>query len=244
MPIIDRGSGARVEEIAGGIYQLHIPASGASFSFNQYLIADDEPLLFHTGPRAFAAVVQKAIESVLPIAKLRWIAFSHTEDDECGAMDALLAAAPRAEPLTGRIGALVNGGLFTRPVVAMSETKAIELGRGSVSWVDAAHTPHGWECGFLVEHHTATLLCGDLFTQPGSGGPAVTEDDVLERSEKMRAGLDYFAVTAHTRGLLEKLAATRPRVLACMHGSAWRGDGAALLRELADRVASPAEKTL
>jgi hypothetical protein len=35
----------------------------------------------------------------------------------------------------------------------------------------------------------------------------------------------------------ERLAAIWPTTFACMHGPAWRGDGAALLRRLATRLA-------
>jgi hypothetical protein len=36
--------------------------------------------------------------------------------------------------------------------------------------------------------------------------------------------------------MLERLAAEKPTTLACMHGSAWRGDGAQLLRAVADAL--------
>jgi hypothetical protein len=101
-----------------------------------------------------------------------------------------------------------------------------------VQWLDAPHLPHAWECGFLVEQATDTLLCGDLFTQPGAGSPAVTEGDILGPSEAFRHAMDYVSYTKHAGALLQKLADTHPTTLACMHGSACRGDGAALLRAL------------
>ena len=110
------------------------------------------------------------------------------------------------------------------------------LGRAVVRWLDAPHLPHGWECGYLFEETTRTLLCGDLFTQPGAEHPPLTEGDILGPSEAMRAAMDYFAHAAGTRPLLEKLAATRPRTLACMHGSAWSGDGGRLLLDLANAI--------
>ena len=77
---------------------------------------------------------------------------------------------------------------------------------------------------------------GDLFTQGGADLPAVTEEDILGPSEAFRHGMDYFAHASNTRAVLGKLAATNPTTLACMHGSAWRGDGARLLRALADAL--------
>jgi hypothetical protein len=88
-----------------------------------------------------------------------------------------------------------------------------------------------------MEEHTKTLFCGDLFTQPGSEHPAVTDGDILGPSEAFRRQMDYFSHTKNARELIEKLAATGPRTLACMHGSAWQGDGAQLLRALGDALA-------
>lgn len=236
MPIVDAVSGARVEEVAERIYQIHLPVPGDTFSFNQYLIDDDEPLLFHTGPRSMAAVVLRAIEHVMPLQKLRWVGYSHCENDECGAMAALLSAAPQARPVTGSVGSMLNSELFDRPTLGLKEGETLSLGHRRVAWLDAAHLPHSWECGYLFEQTTATLLCGDLFTQPGARGPAVTEADILGPSEAMRARMDYFALAPSSRLLLEKLAAARPALLAVMHGSAWRGDGGQLLLALAEAL--------
>jgi flavorubredoxin len=235
-------SGTNVHEIADGIYRISTPVAidgAGSFSFNQYLVADDEPLLFHTGPRRMFPLVREAVASVLPVGTLRHVAFSHVEADECGALNEWLAVAPQAAPLCGTIAAMVSiADLADRPPRALADGETLALGRHTVRWFDAPHLPHGWDCGFLAEDSTATLLCGDLFTQGGDGLPALTESDILAPSEAFRGGMDYFSHTRHARALLEKLAASGPSTLACMHGSAWRGDGAALLRALADSLAA------
>ena len=128
--------------------------------------------------------------------------------------------------------------LADRPPRVLADGEALTLGARTVRWLDAPHLPHGWECGFLVEERTRTLLCGDLFTQGGAGQPPLTEADILGPSEAFRRPLDYFSHTKHARALLGRLAATQPTTLACMHGSAWRGDGAALLRALADALSA------
>ena len=51
--------------------------------------------------------------------------------------------------------------------------------------------------------------------------------------------MDYYAHARNTGELIEKLARLEPASLACMHGSAWRGDGAALLRRLGTSLAQP-----
>jgi flavorubredoxin len=240
MTVTDTSSGTNVHEVADGIYRINTPVvlpDGGGFSFNQYLVDDDQPLLFHTGPRRMFPLVHAAVASVLPIARLRHIAFSHVESDECGSLNEWLAAAPIAAPLCGQIAAMVSiGDLADRAPRALADGERLSLGRHTLRWFDAPHLPHAWECGFLMDEHTRTLFCGDLFTQPGAESPALTESDILGPSEAFRRQLDYFSHTKHVGTLIEKLAATDPRVLACMHGSAWRGDGGRLLRALGDSL--------
>jgi glyoxylase-like metal-dependent hydrolase (beta-lactamase superfamily II) len=164
------------------------------------------------------------------------VGFSHFENDECGALNHFLAAAPEAVPVCGRINTLVNGDAFDRPPRTLADGETLSLGRRAVQWIDAPHLPHAWECGYLFEPSTRTLLCGDLFTQPGTGETALTSGDILGPSEALRRSLDYYAHGRDTRGLLERLAQAQPATLACMHGSAFGGDGGALLRALADRL--------
>ena len=237
--ITNAASGTNLHEIAPGIYRINTPVAlpdGAGFNFNQYLVADDAPLLFHTGPRRMFPLVAEAIGKVLPLARLRYVAFSHFEADECGSLNDFLAAAPAAEPVCSRVAAMVSvNDVAERPARALADGEVLRIGRHALKWLDAPHVPHGWECGFMMELETRTLLCGDLFTQ-GSGAVALTESDILEPSEAFRAPMDYYAHSPDTAATFERLAREEPQVLACMHGSAWRGNGAALLRELSRRV--------
>jgi len=241
MAVTNAQSGTNVHEIADGIYRINTPVTiegAGGFSFNQYLIADDEPLLFHSGPRKMFPLVREAAASVLPVERLRYITLSHVEADECGALNEWLAAAPQAVPLCGRVAAMVSiSDLADRPPRALADGESLSLGRHTVRWFDTPHLPHGWDCGYLNEEQTSTLLCGDLFTQGGADLPPVTEGDILGPSEAFRREMDYYAHARNGDALFERLAATNPHTLACMHGSAWRGDGAGLLRALADALA-------
>jgi flavorubredoxin len=238
MTITSSESGTSIQEVASGIYRINTPVPPAvvpgGFSFNQYLVVDEQPLLFHTGPRRMFSLVHQAVASVIPPERLRWIAFSHYESDECGSLNEWLAAAPEAAPLCGTVAAMVTvNDVADRPPRALADGESLSLGERSVRWFDAPHLPHAWECGFLGEATTRTLFCGDLFTQPGDATPALTSADILGPSEQFRRAMDYYSHTKNARAQLEKLAAFEPRTLACMHGSAWQGDGAALLRALA-----------
>ena len=239
MPITNKQSRTRVDEVADGIYRISTPVTlpGGGFSFNQYLIVDEEPLIFHTGPRKLFPFVREAVASVLPIDRLRHIAFSHVEADECGSLNEWLAVAPRSAPLCGAVAAMVSiQDLADRPPRALADGETLPLGKHTIQWFDTPHLPHAWECGFLFEARTRTLLCGDLFTQGGADNPPITESDILGPSEAFRQSMDYFSHTKHARPMLERLASTNPSTMACMHGSAWRGDGAKLLRALADAI--------
>jgi len=242
MTVTNKASGTTVDEIVDGIYRISTPVvieGGGGFSFNQYLILDDEPLLFHTGLRKLFPLVHEAVESVVPVEKLRYIGFSHVEADECGSLNDWLAAAPRSVPLCGTVAAMVSvNDLADRPATALADGELLTLGRHAVRWFDTPHLPHAWECGFLMEESTRTLLCGDLFTQGGADLPPVTESDILGPSEAFRHAMDYFSHTHKAREMLERLACADPTTLACMHGSAWRGEGVRLLRALADRLSS------
>jgi flavorubredoxin len=177
--------------------------------------------------------VSEAIGRVIPIERLRYVAFSHFESDECGALNSFLGVAPRAVAVCGNVAAMVSVEDFAdrapRPV---GDGEVLDLGRHRLRWFDTPHLPHGWETGYFFDETSRTLLCGDLFTQGGTGEAAVTESDILEPSEAFRKPLDYFSHSKNAGAMLERLAAVKPETLAVMHGSCWRGDGGALLRAL------------
>ena len=236
--ITNPNSATNVHEIGAGIYRINtpvvLPGGAGAFNFNQYLIVDDEPLVFHTGPRRMFPLVSEAVEKVLPLEQLRYVAFSHFEADECGSLNDFLAVAPEAVPVCSRVAAMVSvDDVADRPARPLADGEILKLGRHEVRWYDTPHLPHAWECGLMMETQTRTLFCGDVFTQGGTGETPLTEADILGPSESFRHRMDYYAHCPDTAAMLERLASDRPAVLACMHGSAWRGDGGALLRALA-----------
>lgn len=235
--ITNEESSTSIDEIASGIFRISTPvppeAMPGGFTFNQFLIEDDQPLLYHTGPKKMFPLVREAIERVLPVESLRYIGFSHYEADECGSLNDFLELASEAEALCSVTAKMVSvDDIAIRPARAIADGEALSTGRHSVRWLDTPHFPHGWECGHMYEESTATLFCGDLFTQAGDRHDPITKEDILGPSEIMRSGMDYYSATTHGQELAEKLAATNPRVLACMHGASFEGDGARMLRAL------------
>lgn len=244
MTIVNADSQTSVHEIAPSLYRISTPvppsAIPGGFTFNQFLLVDEAPLLFHTGPRRMFPLVRQAVEHVLGNAsKLRYVSFSHVEADECGSLNDWLRLAPEALPVCGQIGAMVSvSDLADREPVILADGATLSLGTRQVRWLDAPHLPHNWECGYLFETTTRSLLCGDLFTHAGGAElPALTESEVLGAAEAMRKAMpDSLVVGPNTRLLLDKLAATQPTTLALMHGSSFRGNGQRLLGELASAL--------
>jgi flavorubredoxin len=239
--ITNHQTGTRVDEVADGIYRICTPLDiiPGGFTFNSYLVVDDEPLLFHTGMKKLFQTTVDAVAKVMPVEKLRWVGGSHFESDEFGALNELLTAAPNAKPFGAEIGVLTSLNDFAcKPAHPLRDGQELPVGKHRFRWLYTPHVPHGWDCGILFDESTMTLLCGDLFTQPGGDPPPVTESEILSASEGMRGMMDYYAHSISTSSILERLAALRPSMLACQHGSAYRGDCAELIRELSVRIAS------
>lgn len=228
----------KITEIADGIYRLStfVPdiAPPAGFTFNQFLILGDEPLMFHTGLRKMFPLNRDAVSRLIPPERLRWIAYGHFEADECGAMNEWLVFAPNAQPAHGNTGCMVSLNDFAdRAPRVLQDGEVIDLGRGKrVRYLDTPHTPHGWDAGVVFEESTGTLLCGDLFTQLGNG-PALTDGDVVGPAIVAEDLFRYSALNPAMGTTIRALAKVSPRTLALMHGPSFSGDGAAALHALA-----------
>ena len=226
----------QTHEIAEGIYRFStfVPGIGpAGLTFNQYLIDDEQPLLFHTGHRATFPLLAEAIAAITPLDRLRWITFGHVEADECGAMNQLLAAAPQAEVAHGELGCMVSlNDLADRPPVPLADGQVLQLGAHRVRHIDTPHVPHGWEARVLYEETTSTLLCGDLFTQLGNG-PAITTGDIIGAAAQAEDVFRASCLTPDTGPAIRRLAGLNPATLAVMLGSCFTGDGPAALLALA-----------
>jgi flavorubredoxin len=229
----------KIDEIANGVYRLSTFVSAiappAGFTFNQFLLLGDEPLLFHTGLRKMFPLVLSAVSRLMPPERLRWITFGHYEADECGAMNEWLAVAPQAEVAHGRTGSQVSlNDMADRAPHVLQDGETIELGGGRrVRYLDTPHIPHGWDAGVLYEETTGTLLCGDLLTQLGDG-PASTEADIVGPAIAAEEMFQYSCLNPGMGATIRRLADLSPRTLALMHGPSFDGDGPAALRALAD----------
>jgi flavorubredoxin len=232
----------RIDEISAGLFRFstYVPhiAPPAGFTFNQFLVLGQEPLLFHLGHRKTFPLTAAAVSRVLPLEKLRWLSFGHVEADECGAMNDWLAAAPNAEIVHGMIGARVSiDDMADRPAHTIADDEVLDIGDRRLRFIATPHVPHGWEAGVFFEETTETLLCGDLFTHPGNGA-AIIETDIVAPAMEAEDLFGFSSLSPTTGATLRKLAALQPAALALMHGCSFRGDCSAALQDLADRYDS------
>jgi flavorubredoxin len=222
-----------VAEIAPDIYRLSTFIPDANLMFNQFLVVDEEPLLFHTGLRVLFPLVREAVEKVMPVARLRWITFGHLEADECGSMNQWLAAAPAAQVAHGAMGCIVSvNDLADREPRALHNGEVLETGERRLRRIDTPHVPHGWDAGVLFEETTSTLLCGDLFTALGES-PASTEREITGPALAAEDIFGATCLTPSTGPTIRSLADLAPRTLGLMHGPSYTGDCALALTELA-----------
>jgi len=226
----------RVTEVAQGIYQLTTYVPEADFCFNQVLVAGDEPLLFHTGPRQMFPLVSEAVSRILPAESLRWITFGHVESDECGSMNDWLRIAPNATVAQSMIGCMVSlGDLADRAPRPLGNGEVLDIGGHRMRWIDTPHVPHGWEAGVLYDETTKTLLCGDLFTRTGAF-PATTTDDIVGPASAAEDMYSAFSLAPASGATIRGLADLGVDTLALMHGPAFTGDCSVALRDLADDI--------
>ncbi|HEX2593929.1 MAG TPA: hypothetical protein VHL34_20685 [Rhizomicrobium sp.] len=225
-----------VHEIADGIFRLStfVPEiSPAGFTFNQYLVQAEQPLLFHCGGRGFFPSVSAAANAVLPVESLRWISFGHVESDECGSMNDWLAAAPNAQVAHGMTACMVSlNDLANRPPRPLAHGEVIDLGGKRVRWIDTPHVPHAWESGLMFEETTGTLFTGDLFTHFGNG-PAIGSTSIVPPAIQAEDAFHSSALTPATAPTIRALKELNPKRLAVMHGTCFEGDCAAELEALA-----------
>jgi flavorubredoxin len=223
-----------IDEVTNGVYRLSTYIEEANFSFNQYLIDADQPLLFHCGMRSLFPLVSAAVAKVMPLMRLRWITFGHWEADESGAMNDWLTAAPQAQVAVGAIGCMLSvNDSALRPPRPLENDEGLDIGGKQIRYLATPHVPHCWDAGLIFEETTKTLFCGDLFTQIGKSS-AVSEADLIGPALAAEDTFNATSLTPHTAPTIRRLATLQPAMLALMHGPAFRGDCERALHLLAD----------
>ncbi len=227
-----------VTEIAADVFRISTLIPEFDLQFNQFLVRDDEPLLYHTGMHGLFPQVKEAVATLINPVDLRWIGFSHFEPDECGSLNEWLEVAPSAQAVTSEVGAIVYIGDFaSREPRAMANDEVLSTGTHRFRLRHTPHLPHGWDASMLFDEASGVLFCSDLFHQLGDVEP-ITESSVIERFRNTLLNYqegplaNYMPYTPNTETYLSQLAQLQPSVCATMHGSTYVGDGATALTEL------------
>lgn len=226
----------RIDEIESDVFRLSIFSTESGFQYNVFLVRDEEPLLYHTGPKSLFTPFSQAVASLIDMSQLRWISYSHFESDECGALNEWLTIAPQAEAVIGIVGAAVNGEFAIRPIRSLQDNEVFRTGKKSFRYLRTPHLPHGWDAGLLFEETDRTLFTSDLFHQNGDVEP-VTETSLMGRTKEVLQNSQgpfshYMPYTSNTEQMLRRLADLEPKTLAVMHGSSYKGDCKNAIKEL------------
>lgn len=228
-----------ITEIAPDVYRISTYVPEIDLQFNQFLVKDEQPLLYHTGSRAMFPQLLEVVGRILDPSTIRWIGFSHFEADECGALNDWLEVAPSAEAVCTFVGAIVNVNDFAaRPARVLNDDDVLPTGKYRYRLIATPHLPHGWDAGMLFEETQRTLFCSDLYHHVGDV-EALTESDLIGRFREAlvqyQAGplCNYMPYTPNTERHLANLAALDPKTLAVMHGSSYVGNGGRALLDLA-----------
>ena len=233
----------QITEIAPDIYRISTFIPEGNLQFNQFLVRDEQPLLYHTGMKGLFPAVRDAVATLIDPSMIRWIGFSHFEADECGALTEWQTLAPEATAVCSFVGKIVSVDdvVALRPAQALADGEQLSTGKYRFRFLQTPHVPHCWEASLLFEETQGTLFCSDLFHQNGDVEPSITSDVVgrfkqtlVEYQQSPLA--NYMPYTPYTESTLQRLAALKPRTLAAMHGSTFVGNGGKALTDVAQVI--------
>lgn len=225
-----------IQEIAPDVFRISTYVKPAGLQFNQFLIRDEQPLLYHCLQNALFPQALDAVKSLIDVTSLRWIGFSHFEADECGSLNRWLQVAPQATPFGGVVAAATClNDYSSRAPHVLDDDATLVTGRHTFKFLVTPYVPHNWESSLLYDETAHTLFCSDVLLQRGER-PALAAD-ILEHAvsdfETAQHGPfhDSIPYTHTTPDIFARLEALQPQALAIMHGSSFQGDGATVLRE-------------
>ena len=234
---------SQITEIAHDVFKISTFISEGNIQFNQFLVKDEEPLLYHTGMKGLFPTVNEAVAKLIDPNTIQWIGFSHFEADECGALREWQRIAPNATAICSFVSKMVSVDdvVAERPARALVDEEILETGKFRFKFLQTPHVPHAWDAGHLFEEKNGTLLCSDLFHQNGDV-EAVTSSDIVSRFKETLIEYqkgpfaEYLPFTTKTEQILSRLADLKPKTIAPMHGSTYVGDGQSAINDLAQAM--------
>ena len=233
----------QITEIGPDIFKITTFIREANIQFNQFLVRDEEPLLYHTGMRGIFQVVKDSVAKLVDPSTIQWIGFSHFEADECGALREWQKIAPNATAICSFVSKMVSVDdvVAERPAKALKDGEIFVTGKSRFRFLQTPHLPHGWDASHLFEENSTTLLCSDLFHQNGDVEP-VTDSDIVSRFKEMLIEYqqgpfaNYLPFTSKTEQMLNRLANLKPKTIAPMHGSTYVGNGESAIYDLSQAM--------
>lgn len=205
-----------VFEVVPDVYRLSV-APTPRFEFNHFLIVDEKPTLVHTGRVAWFGRLRDEVAQLVDPRDLAYVAFSHFEADECGALNHWLLAAPNAVHLVNDVGRASLEDFASRPARVVADGEYLDLGRRRLQILETPHFPHNWDAMLFWDCEDGILFSSDLGAQPGAGVPA-TEADVSEQMVTFQRRVGFMAEGRDLYRAITRLEALDIRYLATQHG--------------------------
>jgi flavorubredoxin len=230
---------AQITEIGPDIFKISTFIPETDIQFQQFLVRDEEPLLYHTGMKGIFQIVKESVAKLVVPSKIRWIVFSHFEADECGALREWQKIAPDATAICSFVSKVVSVDdvVAERPAKALKDGEVFVTGNSRFRFLQTPHLPHAWDASHLFEENSATLLCSDLFHQNGDVEP-ITNSEIVSRFKETLLEYqqgpfaNYLPLTSKTEQMLNRLADLNPKTIAPMHGSTYVGNGKSAIYDL------------
>lgn len=209
----------QVDSLTDRIYRICIGEPEGFIAFNHFLIVDECPALVYLGHQQSFETLKRSVAAILDPATIRYLAFSHYEADECGALNQWLAAAPQAEVLVGKICASSLKDFAPRPVTVLKDEQVVSLGRDELVLFETPHFPHNWDACLFYLKGEQVLFGSDLGTQLGFQ-PLLSEGDLPKTVMALQEKMEFMPWGTHMADGIRRLQKLEIKTLATMHGSA------------------------
>jgi ODP family beta lactamase len=169
LPSKEKSHAGNVTEITPNVSRISTFHPEFGIQFNQFLVADEEPFIMHTGMKKMFPTTLEGVSSILDPGKLRWIGFSHFESDECGALNEWLSVAPRAQAVCSFVGAVDPEPLTDSSTLGRARNAILENLSGPLAhdMPYTAQTNDALKRLALLHPQTLAAMHGSSFTGDG-----------------------------------------------------------------------------
>lgn len=210
-----------MQRIEQDLYQFSTYIPPIDLSFHQYLLAADEPILFHTGDVRQAAALIPQLKEALNGKPLKYIFVSHFESDECGGLSIILDSFPEAETICSEVTARQLGGFgYKNEVIIKKPGERLHSGSYQLEFISYPSEMHLWEGLLVMENQRGIFFSSDLMIRRGEAIGTIVDSDWNTEINNIRP--DQVSDPERLGQMQKALAQLNPRLIAVGHGPCLR----------------------